>query len=156
MEFRWEDGALRRDGETVARTEPGFWGRAAAFEVDGERWTLRTERDALGATGEDGGSLRLDDRRLWPARRSLATAVGELDLVRTTSLFGALCFDLEHDGERIGRIAPHGPWRYRPGLDADRSLDAALVAFLLWAASRIDGRRITRIPTGGGMSAQGG
>lgn len=148
MRVTWDDGAVVQDGEAVARTAPGFWGPTAGFEVLGTRWTLRREGAAYVAAREDDDRLRLDARGGLGTRRTIVTPDAVLELVRTSSLFGALCFDLEGSSGRIGSIAPEGPWRYRPALEAREPIDPALATFVLWSAAQLDARRPTRVLSG--------
>lgn len=144
MRYRWDDGVITLDGTPIARAGHGFWSAATSIELGGERWELHTEADALVA--ECGGvRVRLDRGGMLASRWAFAGPSGAGELERTTSLLlGKLHFDVHHCGERIGEIAPEGPWQYRPALALERPLHHAEAVLLLWAASRIDARRPLR------------
>lgn len=157
MRYTWDADAVMVDGERVAMTDAGFWGRAPAVEIDGEAWAFRVQRDGMSAAraGDDGDAIVLERGAPWRARCRMLGPSGSLLLVRTTSwLLGKLHFDVQQQGERVGEIAPIGPWRYRPALELREPLTHAEAVFLLWAASRIDASRpVHTVRPGAGLSA---
>ncbi|MBO1770907.1 hypothetical protein [Agrococcus sp. TF02-05] len=144
MRFRWQDGAVTLDGSPIGHPGDGFWSASMSLDLGGERWTYRTEPDWLVGTSGD-ARVRMERGRFLASGWGFDGPSGTGELQRTTNaLLGRLHFDVHHAGERIGEIAPEGPWLYRPALTLERPLHHAEAVMLLWAASRIDARRPLR------------
>lgn len=136
---------MTADGEEVARTDSGFWGRTPTLSIDGETWAFQVEQEGLIGARDGADRLAIERGRIWHASWPMVGLAGLLQLTRTTSwLFGRLHFDLHRDGERVAAVVPEGPWRYRPTVDATAPLSHAEAVFVLWAACRIDARRPMR------------